>query len=62
MTFWSSSLQPRASAEKFPGEEGNGKNTENSKKRPKNSTIKHFPVGEGGQRKNDRKIAKKTEK
>jgi len=39
-------LCPRASAEKFP-RGVNGKRLKNSKKRPKNSTIKPLPEGEG---------------
>jgi len=51
----------RASAKKFPeGGAANGKKIENSKKIPKNSTIKPLPWRANGKR--DRKIAKKNRK
>jgi len=47
----------------FQGERGNGKRPKNTKKRPKNNTIKPLPGEEGGQRKKRPKNSKKnTEK
>jgi len=59
--FLTYTIQSRASAEKFPGGGGNEKRLKNSKKRPKNTTLK--PLQGEGQRKKRPKIAKKkTEK
>jgi len=53
-------VQPRASAEKFPGREGNGKKDRKIAKRPKIALSCLFQGGANG--KKDRKIVKKDRK